>query len=82
MRTEDALKLIDEVQIVGSARGWDMREKLLYLVHRATLAERKACCEIVDTELDSNGQAEAIKLAIRARAQSPAQPPDSPPLSN
>ena len=37
MRTDDALKLIDEVQIVGSARGWDMREKLLYLVHRATL---------------------------------------------
>jgi hypothetical protein len=29
--------------------------------------ERKAICDIVDYELDSNGHAEAIKLAIRAR---------------
>ena len=31
-------------------------------------AEREACCEIVDYELDSNGNAEAIKIAIRARS--------------
>jgi hypothetical protein len=29
--------------------------------------EREAACEIVDYELDSNGHAEAIKIAIRAR---------------
>ncbi len=31
------------------------------------LAEREAMCDIVDYELDSNGHAEAIKIAIRAR---------------
>ena len=30
-------------------------------------AEREAVCYIVDYELDSNGHAEAIKIAIRAR---------------
>ncbi len=30
-------------------------------------AERDAVCDIVDYELDSNGHAEAIKIAIRAR---------------
>jgi hypothetical protein len=30
-------------------------------------AEREAMCDIVDYELDSNGHAEAIKIAIRAR---------------
>jgi hypothetical protein len=29
--------------------------------------EREAACDIVDYELDSNGHAEAIKIAIRAR---------------
>jgi len=29
--------------------------------------EREAICDIVDYELDSNGHAQAIKLAIRAR---------------
>jgi hypothetical protein len=29
--------------------------------------ERAAMCDIVDYELDSNGHAEAIKIAIRAR---------------
>lgn len=32
-------------------------------------AEHEACCEIVDHELDSNGHAEAIKIAIRARSK-------------
>ena len=30
--------------------------------------EREAVCDIVDYELDSNGHAEAIKIAIRARS--------------
>jgi hypothetical protein len=30
--------------------------------------EREAACDIVDYELDSNGHAEAIKIAIRARS--------------
>jgi hypothetical protein len=33
----------------------------------AVQAEREAACDIVDYELDSNGHAEAIKIAIRAR---------------
>ncbi len=31
--------------------------------------EREAACDIVDYELDSNGHAEAIKIAIRARGR-------------
>ena len=31
--------------------------------------EREAVCDIVDYELDSNGHAEAIKIAIRARGE-------------
>ena len=38
-------------------------------VREAVKAEREAACDIVDYELDSNGHAEAIKIAIRARGQ-------------
>ena len=31
--------------------------------------EREAACDIVDYELDSNGHAEPIKIAIRARGE-------------
>lgn len=37
-------------------------------VREAVKAEREAACDIVDYELDSNGHAEAIKIAIRARS--------------
>lgn len=37
-------------------------------MREAVKAEREAACDIVDYELDSNGHAEAIKIAIRARS--------------
>ena len=38
-------------------------------MREAVKDEREAACDIVDYELDSNGHAEAIKIAIRARGQ-------------
>lgn len=38
-------------------------------MREAVKAEREAACDIVDYELGSNGHAEAIKIAIRARGQ-------------
>jgi hypothetical protein len=45
--------------------GWEDQFKAFEALVRAD--EREAACEIVDYELDSNGHAEAIKIAIRAR---------------
>ena len=58
-------------EVYGAHTEWsgaplDRLEQLVALV-RAD--EREAACEIVDYELDSNGHAEAIKIAIRARGE-------------
>jgi hypothetical protein len=43
-------------------------QQILSSVKACAIAdEREAACDIVDYELDSNGHAEAIKIAIRAR---------------
>ena len=51
------------------------RDKFVAVIERfAALVradERDAVCDIVDYELDSNGHAEAIKIAIRARGEKP-----------
>lgn len=39
------------------------------IVEEVQRRETKAACDIVDYELDSNGHAEAIKLAIQARGK-------------
>jgi hypothetical protein len=45
----------------------DELRKIEQLVKAIRAEEREAACDIVDWELDSNGHAEAIKIAIRAR---------------
>lgn len=41
MTDKDIMKLIDETQQLGAARGWDMRVKLIYLVERTARAATK-----------------------------------------
>ena len=47
----------------------DVIERLKRFEALVRADERAAMCDIVDCELDSNGHAEAIKIAIRARGQ-------------
>ena len=54
------------VQYRFSYEGYEENLKAFAELVRAD--EREAVCDIVDYELDSNGHAEAIKIAIRARS--------------
>jgi hypothetical protein len=66
MNREDIIRMAEEA---GAIHYWHLSnlERFAALV---ASAEREACAEIVDWELDSNGHAEAIKIAIRARGES------------
>lgn len=79
MDRSEAMKLIDTAQAVGSARGWDLLDKLLYLVDLTTKAEREACAKLCDVTppYPFRPSIEAAH-AIRQRAQSTPQPPAPP----
>ena len=57
----EALVRADERTRTWTQEHWTEYERSIAAV------EREAACDIVDYELDSNGHAEAIKIAIRAR---------------
>ena len=57
----EALVRADERNRTWTQEHWTEYERSIAAV------EREAACDIVDYELDSNGHAEAIKIAIRAR---------------
>ena len=62
-RRFEALVRADERNRTWTQEHWTEYERSIAAV------EREAACDIVDYELDSNGHAEAIKIAIRARGQ-------------
>jgi hypothetical protein len=64
MDTHQIDQLINEAQTVGSANGWDMREKLQYLVEQSINAERKRCCSIIFGQCSSDNTAQRTVDAI------------------
>jgi hypothetical protein len=63
LKAFEALVRADERNRTWTQEHWTEYERSIAAV------EREAACDIVDYELDSNGHAEAIKIAIRARGQ-------------
>ena len=62
------IELALEVGFTSGEIAWHV-ERIEAFAALVRADEREAVCDIVDYELDSNGHAEAIKIAIRARGE-------------